>query len=184
MPAPPAAQRLAPSSTLFRPFGCAIGPVAGLSLPSIGRMGRPDTETKPMKPLPALLALSALALPALAGSHQAPLDVQARVVEALADDMRAAEESDGVPAHLEFQMVDLNRDGRPEVIVQLLHPFHCGSRGCAMFIFDLTSQRPRSLADILASEVKPARTSSNGWRDLLVDGRRWTFRQGRYRVAR
>jgi hypothetical protein len=147
-------------------------------------MGRPDTETKPMKPLLALLALSALAFPAIAGSHQAPLDVQARVVDALADDMRAAEESDGVPAHLEFQMVDLNGDGRPEVIVQLLHPFHCGSRGCAMFVFDLTSQRPKSLADIIASEVKPARTMSNGWRDILVDGRRWTFRQGRYRVAR
>lgn len=137
-----------------------------------------------MKPLLALIAFSALACPAIAGSPQAPLDVQARVVDALADDMRAAEESDGVPAHLEFQMVDLNGDGRPEVIVQLLHPFHCGSRGCAIFVLDLTNHRPRSLADIIASDVKAVRTTTNGWRDLLVDGRRWTFRQGRYRVAR
>jgi hypothetical protein len=77
-------------------------------------------------------------------------------------DIWGGEESDGVPAHLEFQMVDLNGDGRPEVIVQLLHPFHCGSRGCAMFVFDLTAHWPRSLADILASEVKPARTATNG----------------------
>ena len=152
------------------------------SPPWKGRMGRPQTE-RPMKPT-LILFLTLLVGPALAGSHQAPLDVQARVVDALADDMRAAEESDGVPAHLEFRMVDLNGDGRPEVIVQLLHPFHCGSRGCAMFVFDLTSQRPRSLADIIASEVKPARTTSNGWRDILVDGRRWTFRQGRYRAGR
>jgi len=48
-----------------------------------------------------------------------------------------------------------------------------------MFVFDLTSQRPKSLADIIANEVTPARTASNGWRDILVDGRRWTFRQGR-----
>jgi len=81
------------------------------SPPWKGRIGRPETE-KPMKPT-LILFLSLLAGPALAGSHQAPLDVQARVVDALADDMRAAEESDGVPAHLEFQMVDLNGDGRP-----------------------------------------------------------------------
>lgn len=137
-----------------------------------------------MKPFLILCLILLGISTANAGSHQAPLDVQARVVDALADDMRAAEESDGVPAHLEFQMVDLNGDGQPEVIVQLLHPLHCGSRGCAMFVFDLTSQRPKSLADIIASEVKPARTMSNGWRDILVDGRRWAFRQGRYRVAR
>jgi len=128
-----------------------------------------------MKPLLALLAFSALSFPAMAGSHQAPLDVQARVVDALADDMRAAEESDGVPAHLEFQMVDLNGDGRPEVIVQLLHPFHCGSRGCAMFVFDLTSHRPRSLADIIASEIKPARTASRAGSGNLDSVDKWIF---------
>jgi hypothetical protein len=33
-------------------------------------------------------------------------------------------------------------------------------------------------------KLKPPRTTSNGWRDILVDGRRWTFRQGRYRAGR
>jgi len=48
-------------------------------------------------------------------------------------------------------------------------------------LFFLSSRR---VGDILANEVKPATTSTAGWRDLSVNGRRWIMQNGQYQLAR
>lgn len=90
----------------------------------------------------------------------------------------------GQAARLQVQAVDLNGDGQADVIALMDHPFSCGAGGCAVHVFVVESGRLRRVGDILANDVKPAATTSQGWRDLAVNGRRWTLQNGRYQPAR
>lgn len=122
----------------------------------------------------------------LTAQPAAPVDpALRRQVEAeLRRDLNDARAMNGQPARLEMQSIDLNGDGRADVIVLMDHPFSCGSGGCAVHVFVSEGIQLRRVGDILANKVEPAVTSTDGWRDLSVNGRRWTMQNGQYRVVR
>ena len=69
-----------------------------------------------------------------------------------------------------YNRVDLNDDGKPEVVVYLVGSYACGSGGCTSLIFTPTSQGYRLLsqhtvvnAPILVTPQKTAR-----WKDLVI----------------
>jgi hypothetical protein len=69
-----------------------------------------------------------------------------------------------------YNRVDLNDDGRPEVVVHLVGSYTCGTGGCTTLIFTprgqeylLVSKIPLVNAPIL---VTPQKTS--GWKDLVI----------------
>lgn len=108
-----------------------------------------------------------------------------RLVETeLRRDLDDARGMNGQSARLRLQSVDLNGDGRSDIIALMDHPFSCGSRGCAVHIFVVDGSRLRRVGDILANEVTPVATSTAGWRDLSVNGRRWAMQNGQYRASR
>lgn len=136
----------------------------------------------------ALLPAAGLALtsaPAAAQGSAAVDPSLRRLVEAeLRRDLDDARAMNGQAARLRLQSVDLNGDGRSDVIALMDHPFSCGSRGCAVHVFVVDGARLRRVGDILANEVTPVATSTAGWRDLSVNGQRWTMQNGQYRASR
>lgn len=131
----------------------------------------------------AILQLTSSALEA---QPAGPVDpALRRLVEAeLRRDLADAFAMNGRPAQLVIQGVDLDGDGRVDAIVLMDHPYSCGSAGCAVHVFISEGSRLRRVGEFLANEVEPVTTSTEGWRDLSVNGRRWALQDGRYRVVR
>ena len=131
--------------------------------------------------LAIVLSVMALGFPLLSAQAQTGGQVdpalRRQVETALRRDMEDARSMNGQAARLQVQSVDLNGDGRADAIVLMDHPFSCGSRGCAVHVFVTEGSGLRRVGDILANEVKPATTSTAGWRDLSVNGRRWIWRR-------
>jgi hypothetical protein len=138
--------------------------------------------------LAIVLSVMALGFPLLTAQAQTGGQVdpalRRQVETALRRDMEDARSMNGQAARLQVQSVDLNGDGRADAIVLMDHPFSCGSRGCAVHVFVSEGSGLRRVGDILANEVKPATTSTAGWRDLSVNGRRWIMQNGQYQLAR
>src|SRR2546423_1792045 len=69
-----------------------------------------------------------------------------------------------------YNRVDLNGDGRPEVIVHLVGSSICGTGGCNTLIFQPARKGYRLVADISLTRtpiiVSPRRT--RGWNDLVM----------------
>jgi len=142
----------------------------------------------PATSLAALLSLAACGLPLTSAQSQTSAQIdpalRRQVEAALRRDLEDARAMNGQAARLQIQNVDLNGDGRSDAIVLMDHPFSCGSRPCAVHVFVVEGSGLRRVGDILANEVKAATTSTAGWRDLSVNGRRWTMQNGQYQLAR
>ncbi len=72
--------------------------------------------------------------------------------------------------HYYHNRVDLNGDGRPEVLVYLFGPYMCGSGGCNTLVFRQTDAGDYQLvADIslTGNPVVVSERRTNGWNDLI-----------------
>lgn len=74
------------------------------------------------------------------------------------------------PVHYFAKQADLNGDGRPELIVHVAGPMVCGTGGCNTIVFTQDGEDLREVASISVTRppIVVAETSSNGWRDLVV----------------
>lgn len=96
--------------------------------------------------------------------------LEAAILAANPDYTRAiVETGGGQRARYVYGEVDLNGDGRDEMLVYLLGPFFCGSGGCNLLLFEgggdgytLVDEFPTSRLPII---VSPER--SEGWSDLV-----------------
>jgi uncharacterized protein len=68
------------------------------------------------------------------------------------------------------RVVDLNGDGRPEIVVYLVGPTVCGTGGCSLLVFTPTDAGYRQVADISVSRppIRASSATSSGWRNLIV----------------
>jgi len=66
--------------------------------------------------------------------------------------------------------VDLNGDGRPEIVVYLVSPMVCGTGGCNLLVFTPTDAGYRRVADISVTRppIRASSATSSGWRNLIV----------------
>lgn len=73
-------------------------------------------------------------------------------------------------AHYFDATVDLNGDGRPEVVAYVAGPMVCGTGGCPVFIFTPAEEGYRLVGSlsVVQPPVRVSTASSNGWRDLVV----------------
>jgi hypothetical protein len=72
--------------------------------------------------------------------------------------------------HYYYNRVDLNRDGRAEVLVYLFGPYMCGSGGCNTLVFRQTEAGDYQLiADISLTNnpVVVSERRTHGWSDLI-----------------
>ncbi|MEN3328162.1 MAG: hypothetical protein V7638_2969 [Acidobacteriota bacterium] len=87
--------------------------------------------------------------------------------------VRKAQEDMNVEEH------DLNRDGVNEYEVELSGPCTCGMVNCSIYIYRKTGQGFESILDDAAGlGVELLKTSTNGYRDLLVTARDTAATQG------
>jgi len=87
--------------------------------------------------------------------------------------LRKAQEDMNVEEH------DLNRDGVNEYEVELSGPCACGMVNCSIYIYRKTAQGFESILDDASGYgVELLRTSTNGYRDLLVTARDTAATQG------
>jgi putative lipoprotein len=66
--------------------------------------------------------------------------------------------------------VDLNGDGRDEIVAHVVSPMYCGTGGCPTLVFTQHDGglRKVSYVSITRPPIVAAETTSNGWRDLVV----------------
>lgn len=66
--------------------------------------------------------------------------------------------------------VDLDDDGRPEILVYLIGPMVCGSAGCGLHVFRPVSTGYVRVAQTSVTRlpIRVARAKSAGWRNLIV----------------
>lgn len=85
-----------------------------------------------------------------------------------------------------YNRVDLNRDGKPEVLVYLAAQSVCGSGGCTALVFKMQENEYKLISEIaLASTpIVVSSQSSNGWSDLILSVAGGGIQPGRYAVLR
>jgi len=88
------------------------------------------------------------------------------LMKALGEDVGDSEH----PVHYYYNRVDLNSDGKPEVLVYVFGQSVCGTGGCSAFVF-----QPKNNEYQLISAISPARNpimvserQTQGWRDLIM----------------
>ncbi|WP_210334947.1 peptidoglycan-binding domain-containing protein, partial [Mesorhizobium mediterraneum] len=108
---------------------------------------------------------------------------RAKAMRFLREFEHGADLAAGAEANWEINPVDLNDDGTAEVLAITRDSSFCGTAGCCAFVLDLRGPDARSIGDFIAHELMPSRGTSNGWRDLLHNGRLVTYRNGKYAPA-
>jgi hypothetical protein len=121
-------------------------------------------------PCLALLVLSACGgKPAPAPPAASPAQPAALTDEDVAAAVNAALEGDFDARYFDAR-VDLDGDGRDEVLAYVAGPMVCGTGGCPLFVFTPGDGAYQQVARILVVQV-PVRVSTQstqGWRDLVV----------------
>lgn len=152
------------------------------------------------KTLAAVLLLLTAAAPARAQRGPKPVVTREFRPEAARDaELEAAirdPDGDGDPDNYDpsgaswtnyyYNRVDLDGDGRPEVLVYLFGSYMCGSGGCNTLIFRREGGGYRLVADIALTHnpVFVSERRTNGWNDLVVLVAGGGIRPGYYSVLR
>lgn len=122
-----------------------------------------------------LAALALLCAP-LAAAAQTPVAYStrrdARLEAALRAEALRNGPVDGIEGELRYfyNRVDLDGDGRPEVIAYVAGPWVCGSGGCAVYVLREANGRYAVLSALSLGRtpVVVSPRSTRGWRDLIV----------------
>jgi hypothetical protein len=129
---------------------------------------------------PLTRCVSCLALLALAacGGKPAPAPIPTAAPAAQPAALTEADVAAAVNAALEGDFdaryfdatVDLNGDGREEVLAYVAGPMVCGTGGCPLFVFtrDDGAYKPVARISIVQVPVRVSTQSTQGWRDLVV----------------
>jgi len=114
----------------------------------------------------AALALCALAL----AGCQTPAGPQPVSDHALGAAIRQSLGVDAGSFRYYSRAIDLNSDGRDEVVVYVVSPMYCGTGGCPTIVFTPQDGGLREVSSISITRppIVAAETKSNGWRDLVV----------------
>lgn len=151
-------RRLAGGTLLFATLAVSVGCSRG---PAERQPSEPDAQ-------PA-------AAEQAAGTSQVGDEELAEAVDAYAPSQVAAKLDELLgdvtgPIHYFAKQVDLDADGRPELIVHVAGPMVCGTGGCNTVVLTKDGEGLREVASIAVTRppIVVAETSSNGWRDLLV----------------
>jgi hypothetical protein len=74
---------------------------------------------------------------------------------------------DSLSRQFKYSQIDLNRDGKKEILIGLTGPYFCGSGGCSMILSthqgDVITQ-----FTVVDYPVYIAKESTNGWQDLIL----------------
>ena len=94
-------------------------------------------------------------------------------------DARAAGSSVGIWAG----KMDLNGDGKPEIVGQLGSAYICGGQGPCFFVVSPEGKLLFSVPGVNTAEALPSKT--NGWRDLRFNGQAvWKHNGKEYEIGK
>lgn len=130
----------------------------------------------------ALIAISCflLAVAVKAQQHDDKQDLRAKLFNQVLSDFKdlrecMQQEEGGLPKaqeNMTIEEVDLNRDGVNEYQVEMSGPCACGMVNCSIYVYRKTAQGFETILDDAAGfGIELLKTSSNGYRDLLVTAR-------------
>lgn len=79
-------------------------------------------------------------------------------------------------------LVDLNNDGRPEILAQIEHPDVCGSAGCMFVVLQKSASGYVELLEVTAGfPVEVSRNLENGYKTLSWGTqKKWVFHNDKY----
>jgi hypothetical protein len=95
--------------------------------------------------------------------------LQAAIVEKLSDPDLSAQELQDFALRTRIKMVDLNNDGKPEIIAQGSDPYNCSPTGnCPFWVFQKGASGYASLLESFGQVYTIENHRTNGYRDLVV----------------
>ncbi len=73
--------------------------------------------------------------------------------------------------NFKHKLFDLNGDNKEDLVVLANHSSWCGNAGCTTFVFENKAGTFFLISDttITREPIRVAQTTSEGWRDLIVD---------------
>jgi hypothetical protein len=95
--------------------------------------------------------------------------LQAAIVEKLSHQNLSAEDLQDFALRTAIKMVDLNNDGKPEIIAQGSDPYNCSPTGnCPFWVFQKRASGYASLLESFGQTYTIQNHRTNGYRDLVV----------------
>lgn len=80
--------------------------------------------------------------------------------------------------------IDLNRDGKSEIIAHFFHPSLCGSRGCTLVILSMQPNGGwKEIANLISQgDIEVRDEYRNNYRVIIFDhnNKSWVFQNGKY----
>ena len=123
--------------------------------------------------------LSSIALPSMAQPNHKPAAIKkvkpekksdSRIEQKIIEVFDLKRNFRDVPTHYDFNRVDLNGDGEPEILVHLFGKNMCDTQGCTTLILTKQGNGYKVLAQIGSTKtpVFVSEHATNGWTDLIV----------------
>ncbi|HEX5000007.1 MAG TPA: MliC family protein [Terriglobia bacterium] len=107
-----------------------------------------------------VVACAAISVSAAGAQSALPTGVVSEIRQAFGD----------LEIHYFDGSVDLNSDGKPELLVYVAGPMVCGSGGCNLLVFTPVGNGYRLVSRISVTRppIRASNNRSSGWRDLIV----------------
>lgn len=120
------------------------------------------------------LGLSACSDPAPIGiiDFSKPEDRAIQLAEIALESMLAEAREMGAPTAIQALEIDLNEDGKPEILGQLHSAFHCGGNGPCLFVLTQGGDETHDLVFNVpgVNSLEIMKESVDGWHGLLLNG--------------
>lgn len=104
----------------------------------------------------------------------------------LKEEIKEARTISKEPVQIDIALNDLNKDGKPEILAYLRHPYFCGVDGCWFLVYVQKDRRWQKILQlIIREEVSLSKSSTSGFVDLIVENRSiWGWSEGKYQFLR
>lgn len=108
-----------------------------------------------------------------AAQRHRPIEVPKKIVRQLMNDEDLREliklRGDGSAENLVAYLINLNRNGEPELVVHGIGIGICGAANCVNWIFRKGGNEYQMLLDAGSiQDIEPQKTSTNGYRDIIT----------------
>ena len=109
--------------------------------------------------------------------------IVARIYSKEIDEAKSIPSLSGDPV-VAISTIDLNRDGKQEIIARIMHTYWCGSHGCKLVILTMLPDGTwKEIASLVShGELEVHDEYKNNYRTITFDhsNKTWVFENGKY----
>lgn len=113
--------------------------------------------------------------------------IQRKVVKKLLkEEIKEALTVSEEPIQIDIALIDLNKDGKEEILAYVRNPYFCGVDGCWFMVLMQEGRSWRNILQlIIREEVSVSKSTTSGFVDLIIENKSiWGWNGKRYQYLR